>query len=175
MQWLSTELQCSPTKRHHPPRRGIATIEAILILAVLAILWGGVRYVTALGLEHLRAEEHARSCAWRIASTGCQEIPDDCQAKEEAETPSPKMGQLPNHDGAAQQHSANQEVQSATDAAISGLFFKRTETSSGGEVSRPAILGGESVEVAGSHTLPCNQPPAPTENLARRLFSVFTR
>lgn len=66
-------------QRHHRSRRGAATVEAVILLPVLAVLFAGLFFTHAHASRRQQARVLARRCAWLHAIDGCREIPPGCE------------------------------------------------------------------------------------------------
>lgn len=165
----------------HSNRRGTATVEAILMLTVFLLLWAGTRYMGELYTTQMQQEVKARGCAWIVASSGCKQIPPECQT-EEASASEPEESNLlrqalslaesetASDDDSDGDTKAASRVQDQVDQEISGLFSKRTRISATKERAAPPLLGGGSRILSASHQLPCNSVPRAGESLSDEIF-----
>jgi len=69
----------APLNRGRRGRRGVAMLEALMVLPVLWILALGVPFVRDRYLSQQRAALQARRCAWEHAINGCRSIPNGCE------------------------------------------------------------------------------------------------
>lgn len=154
-------------------RRGAAFIEAILMMSVFLIVWAGVAFMGHLQGTTMDTRAEARSCAWRIATSGCESIPPDCA---EAATAPSAVGEekLQKLEGTAPQggSSTDRKVADATDSAIFGVMFRRVSSSASGTARRAPLLGSD-VEVTSKFGLPCNTRPGGVGDLVEDLASDF--
>lgn len=145
-------------RRRSQGRRGGATVEAVILLPVLAVLLSGLFFVHAhaSGRQHARAE--ARRCAWLHAVDGCKDVPPDCEGLVHG---SDRASSVAEADAAATEvknHAADGDLLDAVPLigpALDGLVGSATEFSASHEIQRAGLHG---TAVGGVHLL-CDAKP----------------
>lgn len=166
--------------------RGIASIEAAIMLPLLIIVFAGVLYVEKLVSGAQRATSTARSCAWRVAASGCGEVPPECpddagegepktQSRlDQAGVPSSiDLAGIAREEGAEDDDRTN-NVLSEIGSRLNDLLLDRYEAHVEEEFQKSKILGGEKVTIDKSFSLPCNSKPSSAEGVADALFENFS-
>lgn len=147
-------------KRNHPSahrQRGAATLEAIMVMTLMILLWAGISHLGSVYTLSISAKSQARGCAWRVSASSCEKIPDECEVT---------LGRGKPHEG---EDKLKDQADEATDEGIvakicrvalldqiTSLFSKRARASAGTDIKEPPLLGGKDVRVAGHYSLPCN-------------------
>ncbi len=165
--------------------RGIASIEAAIMLPLLCLVFAGVLYVNKLITNTQLAASTVRRCAWQVAASGCGNVPEDCPEVDREEDPALKnrmeeagvttslaperlesAGPVPEGSGVFE---AFKDIA----ARLNELLLDRFEVSDEKEFERGELLGGETITVGRSFSLPCNVEPDSAEGIADKLFSGF--
>lgn len=166
--------------------RGIASIEAAIMLPLMCLVFAGVLYVAQLISAAQHSTRIARSCAWRVAVSGCEEIPPDCpeSSSDGASTTKSRLDQAGgptslNLEGLAAEEGATgdsrtESVLGQIGARLNEFFLDRYEANVEEEFEKSQILGGETVTIDKSFSLPCNSKPSAAEGLADALFNDFS-
>lgn len=165
--------------------RGVASIEAVIMLPLMCIVFAGVLYVNQLVSRTQRSTSVARGCAWRVAASGCAEIPPECpEASTDGESPAKSrleqsgapssldLKGLASEEGAADDD-RTQNVLADIGARLNEFFLDRYEAQIEEEFEKSQILGGGTVTIDRSFSLPCNSVPSAAEGLASALFNGF--
>lgn len=156
------------------------------MLPLICIVFAGVLYVSQLVSAAQRASSAARSCAWRVAASGCDDIPPECseaadkagstlksRAEQAGAPTSLRLDSLAQEQG-AEQDERTSSVLAEIGARLNELFSDRYEARIEEEFERSRLLGGETIRVNRSFSLPCNTKPASAEGLADALFDEFS-
>lgn len=161
----------SSTRSSSGARRGAASIEALLVITMFTLLWVGVRHLGRLSLLEQQALSQARSCAFLIATSGCQNVPTECAAETQNTAPSQEAEDLRDAAKSGTDESEDAEpIQETLSSHVDDGFFKRTSAKAGAKVQRPLQLGQEWVHVKQEFSLPCNPRPG---TLGEKLKDTF--
>lgn len=157
---------------------GVASVEAMILLPTLLLLYFGILYVARVNDAKLVALTEARGQAWTASMQACEGAPTaQNQQHPESRSVSDQVGKS--------LAVANQSSQSSTKPPIGGvvgklleaplkaLFGESVTTSVSKTVSRPVYLGREQVTVVGSYRLPCNIKPQSLWDIASSLWDSF--
>ncbi len=163
-------------KRTRPQgERGAATIEAILAISVFVIVWTGVLLMGRSYSAKLEVKSRARTCAWLQSVNSC-DVEIDCASSFGDGNISDASDIIGDQASSAGEGTWFEELLDDTlDAAVERLFGERTTVELATEVERPILLGGETVAVSASYSLPCNTKPVSTESLVDQLAEIVKR
>lgn len=166
--------------------RGIASVEAAIMLPLLCLVFAGVLYVNKLVTSTQLAASTVRRCAWQIAASGCGKVPEDCPEANREEDPALKNRmdeagvttslapeRLESEGGPVPEGSGVYEAFKDISVKLNELLLDRFEISDEEEFERQELLGGKTVTVGRSFSLPCNVEPDSAEGIADKLFSGF--
>jgi hypothetical protein len=161
----------SSSLQRNAPRRGTATIEAVMALFVFVLVWAGVHYMGDLYNAQLRTESEARTCAWLISAGACEVEVKGCSL-------AVRQGNTRGIDAELQAVGQSQKkkgkfADAVTDklmGPLSKLFGQRGHMTVGAEVARPQALGGKTTGVSSSYSLPCSTKATNTDELANSLM-----
>lgn len=162
-------------------------VEAVAMLPVFIILFVGLFFVRDSLVETQRLDTLARSCAWRYSKSACTSIPPEC-----IDLVHPGSADLKDSSRMQEMHNALKDAQNAATSGGSGqnliygmlgdriggwvtdLFSRAAIADPAGEIERPPLFGGGTVQVKGHYKLACDlQEVTPGEialeawNLAR--------
>ncbi len=143
-------------------QRGVATVEAVIALPALLVMFLGVRFVFHRYDAMEGASAEARSCAYRYAATGCTALPSDCAP---ASSKTESNGAASNDPNAANIAS---NVQTASDDlgigsipilsnVVDALLGSGTTSTVDVAVTDPLYVGTASFAGTGRVYLPCNE------------------
>lgn len=156
--------------------RGTASIEALMILLVFILVWIGVSYVGQLHHAKIVSKADARTCAWKIAQSGCRSIPPECESTEGGG--SLGNGKSQSLEEAGEEATFGSKVAEALRDVlmnqVRGLFAKRAEASKSIEVAKPPIVGDGMVEVGSYFSLPCNTKEFSVDDIANDVWDRVT-
>lgn len=131
--------------------RGHAAAETVIMIPVLAIIWGGVFYAHQRYVRAIHMSQATRAHVWAHAYEGCEGSP---RGDTRISTASSSM------DGFV---SGAVELLFIADP---GMNFEEIEGRRQGTVQRPAVLGEGSVTVSHQYVLMCNQRTSDIDNFA---------
>ncbi len=133
-------------------QRGSLFIEMLVVFPVFVSLWLLGMYVAGFNVVELENQERIRSCAWFYATSGCEQLPPQCDVQQQGPTVM--------SDGALRAAAAGKfdtiaqriPILAPELASLHGQTFEMRRKA---RVPRPALFGG-SVEVGGQHAMMCN-------------------
>lgn len=157
---------CTARGRGGAPR-GVAFIEAILVLAILAVLLLGVRSLTKLGLARLDVSARARHCAWKAARSGCETLPPECAFRETTNRPEGTHSPL---DAARQGTITSGTVSYPVEEQLDDLPGSRVRTTAERAIEARLVRGGTNSTTTATLSLACAPRPSEPGNLAREVF-----
>jgi len=162
-----------------PNQRGVATVEAVVVLPVFVIIFISLFYVRDIAVSKQAAEEHARTCAWLYSAQDCEgAIPTGCDdVLTNAPAPSiiaPDVGKA-FHDGldALEQGAKDGKAPSRATggklvsgaiapllgSALEAAFGRAIDAKTEHPVQRPELFGGGQRAIQGHYHLACNLHP----------------
>ncbi|HKY34634.1 MAG TPA: TadE family protein [Polyangiaceae bacterium] len=153
-------------------QRGVATVEAVVVLPVFVIIFISLFYVRDIAVTKQAAEEHARTCAWLYSALDCEgAIPAGC---DDVLTEAPAASVIaPDVDKAfnegldalksGETPSGGKLVSDAivplVGSALEAAFGRAIEANTVHPVERPGLFGGGQRTVKGRYHLACNLHP----------------
>lgn len=164
--------------------RGAASVEALVALPVLILIFISLMYVRDLVVQKQAAEMQARSCAWQYAMGNCQQVPAGCAGvlsspKTEDGHASPELydalkegkdDALRGDDGTG---IVEHIVGSLLGPALESAFGRSVNASTSRAVDRPALYGPGTTTVSGKTHLACNLMPETPEDVAKDAWTLF--
>ena len=167
-------------KRNRKIQRGVASVEAVIMLPVLVLMLFGVGYVSRLFSQTLTANDRARLCVQRFAQMSCEHqnaLPTYCRnVFRNADEPPPEDSESQAALSDAREDDGVQEAQSRSSMLtdiLDGLFGDGKIATAKMGAKRPRIFGGGETPIrAGSYAL-CNTKPVVADDLASALFGAF--
>jgi hypothetical protein len=145
----------------HPQQRtsGVASIEAVLLLPVFAIMLASVFFVGRLQLARAHARGDARRCALEHAVSGCGAAPPGCENLLHEQRQDPHANEAANLRARAAQSDSFGVLERVPliGDAIDALFGTTTRARAEREVPLP--WGKARAQVVASVTVICNERP----------------
>lgn len=164
-------------KRSQKKTAGTATVEAVIMLPVLILLFLGLGYVARLFGATLDVTDRSRRCVQLHAMLACEDedsLPPECRGLLHQTDQAP-----PEPQGAAAallEARADVGVQDAESRAsdlsdvLDGLLGGGMLATATGTVSKPKIVGDTDTLVRATSYATCNTKPAHANTLAKTLF-----
>jgi hypothetical protein len=150
--------------KHRIRTRGAATVEGVVVLPVLVILFIGGIFLKQLGHGKLAADEVARRCAWLYSNNGCSEVPPGCNDVVKNDPVGLTYQDVSDSwtDGVDRLKASG--VSSAiTDAladtvlnTLAKAFTENLSAEKHIELDKPRLLGGGKTSAVGKYHLACN-------------------
>lgn len=145
--------------------RGVATVEAVVMLPLFVVLLLGTRWVVHRHTEELVTTARARECAWRTAMNGCDEIPTECRGLVDVATPVDAAGELLSGRVRRQLSEGNPLAGLLLGVPVLGegiraLLPREASAVVRMEVKKPELFGKGAVELAAKLSVSCNEIPA---------------
>lgn len=148
-------------------RRGTATVEAVVALPVIVILFIGVFFIRSITSGKLEADEEARRCAWEYSMNGCDAVPEGCA---EVVAKEPLGPGNPDVEGAWETGIAKVQGGDFAGAIVNLLnqtvlqplaeaFTQSLRSNKLIERDRPQLFGSGKSQVTGKYHLACNLKP----------------
>lgn len=156
--------------------RGLAFLEVTAFLPILVALLGGTLYIGRLSTQKFEALSAVRRCAWTIALAGCKAVPPECSSLASTDNQSGSQSTDALRTGLQSERVAAalpDSARSALDSAMEGMFAERVSAREARKVKRPRLLGGGTVNVGASYTLPCNSKNADVWDAGVDIFKSF--
>lgn len=159
-------------------RRGVALVEAAVLLSFLTVVFAGAVYIGRRELAKQQALLTARSCAWRYAHGACRELPPGCPEelfqRNRSDEPDPQIQDQVMEARAATDSAGQSAFAAAVRDKVDGiLFFVLSDTVTTRIVRTlavPAPLPDAPREVRASYYLPCNLAPISPGRMAGELW-----
>ncbi len=157
-------------------KRGTASVEAVILLPILILLFFGIVYVARVDNAKLSVLTQARGKAWPASMQACEG--DAVSANQEHPEVKGVNNEVNNAlSQASQSTSGNVKspiggfVGKLLDIPLKALFGQSVTTSAAQDVPRPAFLGGKETTVVGNYRLPCNIKPYTLWDTAKSLWN----
>lgn len=152
-------------------RRGMATLEVLLVLMTFTAIWAGTAYLADQAVQRMNARAQVRECAWRIAARACRFVPEECESTEGEGNATDKTNRLEEEGRDASFGSRIADVvQDVLLEQLRGVFAQRVNATASVEGKTPEILGGNTVQTAVNYSLPCNTRPVDLGEIAEEIF-----
>ncbi len=168
-------------------QRGVATVEAVVVLPVFVIIFISLFYVRDIAVAKQAAEEHARTCAWLYSAQDCEgAVPAGCDdVLTDAPAPSVIAPDVDKafHDGldALEQGAKDGKAPSSAKggklvsgaiaplvgSALEAAFGRAIDANTDHPVTRPALFGGGQRAIQGRYHLACNLHPTTPGEVAK--------
>jgi len=162
-----------PTLLPRSRSRGVASIEALIIITFFILAWTGVEFMYRAYFAALKARSQARACAFYVATHSCDETPDYCTVS----TDSTASDQNQEATQELSKSADSAEDSEHTGSAMSELnkqleygLFQRAEARVAASIDAPPLLGGETTDLSQSFSLPCNPKPGTMLEKIQDLF-----
>ena len=184
---------CHCCSRMPASQRGAASMEAVVAIPFLILVFAGILYVGNRAEAAQAARDRARSCAWLYSANGCREVPPSCQGVLSTGTASRHDdGELRStfertQQAARQQPDRNGEpppdpkgalqkiVGGIIGSVIEDLFGRTTSAHTERVVRRPKPLGGGKLAVEGDYHLACNLAPQKPLDVVKDAWRTLVR
>ncbi len=168
--------------------RGAVSVEAILVVLLMMLVFAGVLFVHRISLARQRDSANARACAWAYAGSGCRQMLPNCEEARFANSSDDVLGNLWDEvgdgglidatnrlaDGSAIESAVYIMIAPVLNALFGGDGFGYSTSPRG--IGRPILLGGGEVKVSGSYTLRCNltelEPLEPLERVWEEMLDA---
>lgn len=167
---------------HRLRQRGVASVEALIVIGFLLIIWASVLYVARSHEARQLARLTARECAWKIAVSGCREVPPQCRGAAVGRAPGDDRLEenfVPVEDAVQgtprDEDGVTEGARELVGAQVEGLLFERITAHASRTVRQPATYGGGTLDVAATYSLPCNSTPTSVGDQARSFFDAIVR
>jgi hypothetical protein len=158
--------------------RGVASVEAVIVLPIFVLLFVGVTYFAKLALAKGDAEAEARRCAWLYSMNNCQEVPAGCALPADAPpgASNPLVTALASGGKALEQNSSDLVAKIVTpllgkaiNEALGGSRVARASRT----IERPPLFGGNTTTIAREYRLACNLAPESAGSVADKAWKLF--
>lgn len=164
-------------------RRGTASVEAVILLPLLVLLFLGVLYLRDVFLGVQRADLEARTCAWLYSDNGCTSVPPGCEglvgpASSEVEVDSSVLQAF--DEGArraVEEGDASGFVQevigSVLGPALDEAFGNALEGRGQVRIERSPLFGGDVLTLFSRFRLSCNLTARTPGEVALESWGIF--
>jgi hypothetical protein len=164
-------------RRSPRAKRGVATVEAVVALPVLVLLFVAVFFFRdRAGAQHETATR-ARSCAWLYSANDCRGIPAGCEGVltdtsavgDASEIPMPAIA-----GDSEENRKVNGIVSGLLDKALLTLFGSGVKAHATKGVRRPSVLGEGTLELSSDYHLACNLAPTTADRVVRDAWDIWS-
>ncbi|HEX4477067.1 MAG TPA: TadE family protein [Polyangiaceae bacterium] len=143
-------------------RRGVATVEAVIAMPALLVMFLAVRFVFHRYDAMEGASAQARSCAYRYAATGCTTLPTDCAPASSKTESNGAASDDPNAANVASNvQTASHDLGIGSIPILSNvvdaLLGSGTTSSADVAITDPLYVGTASFTGTGRMYMPCNE------------------
>ncbi len=152
--------------------RGAASVEAVVVLPVLIILFASVLYVRTQVLGRQAAESQARACAWAYSMNNCTSVPVGCNARLVSAGAS-LGGQVESALSEAGAGIAAPIVSAVLRPFLELAFGQALDAKTDVAFERPALYGGGTRSVHGGYHLACNVGPKTLTDVAKDAWNAL--
>jgi hypothetical protein len=155
-------------------------VEAVIVIPVLALLWGSLYFLGDLFASRQAAARHARSCAWLYSANNCQAVPPGCEGILNESSGSAVAPDVQNalEDGAKRALQGGDAkgivatvIGDLVAAPLLAAFTSSVDAASTKKVRRPLAYGGGETHVEGRYHLACNLEATSPEQMAGKAWS----
>lgn len=165
--------------------RGTASVEAVIIIPVLAFLLAAVLWINRSSVTVINSRAEARSCAWRHSQNNCDPalLPPDCEGlvnpapQREIQTGDPINAAVSGiekaADGGDYQGIIASVVGTILMPAINEALNNATEATITKSEMKPPLMGGAEVTFKTHYRLACNLKPRDPMNIASMTWEEF--
>jgi hypothetical protein len=174
-------------KNSRRAQRGVAAVEAVIVLPVFVIVFLGLFYVRDQAIATQQAEQQARSCAWLYSAQDCEgAIPAGCDGvltRADAPDMAPpdlkgkldeqvsRLKQGKNVDGGDLVMGI---IGPTVGNALEAAFGNAVEAKTSRQVSHSALFGPGQKTINGQYRLACNLHPTTLEDVAKDAWDKIT-
>lgn len=136
--------------------RGLATVEAAVVLPVFIIIFAGLVYMHRLYSAKLEGMVDARECAWAYANGGCESVPPRCKIVDHGGGLLALLTDEPQHHERV--NDAMKGVSIAGDYLTGFMGLDSGFSAVGSRDYRvPSLYGGGKKSIASNYALLCNE------------------
>lgn len=135
--------------------RGLATVEAAVVLPVFIFIFAGLVYMHRLYSAKLETMVMARECAWAYSNGGCEALPPGCEVVDHG---GDLLGMLTDEPEHHEKVSAMRGIEVGGDllGGMMGLDSGFSTTASR-EYRAPSVYGGGTKSTSSNYSLLCNE------------------
>ena len=149
--------------------RGTASVEALVALPVLLLLFVSVFYVRDDAVALQAAANQARSCAWLYSANNCESIPPACgDSAVTVGTAGDPPVELPTDIGGP----IGTAVTGLLDGALAAAFGRALDVRSQKSFQMPRVYGGGTKVVHRSYHLACNLGEVTAETIVEDAWDI---
>ncbi|MCG8554979.1 MAG: pilus assembly protein [Proteobacteria bacterium] len=142
--------------------RGVASLEAALILCMLMVIWLGIAHFARAHEARQLALTTARSCAWSYSNRGCVgPAPPQCQATTKG---APKAAGWSRTGPALASSQLNESLLLGASVTVAGEH----------DIPQPRLFGGGLLEIKGRYYVSCNEREQTLAQIAKRGFESLS-
>jgi len=162
----------SRRKGPRPPsrarRRGTASVEAVVALPVLLLLFVSVFYVRDDAIALQTAANEARTCAWLYSANNCESLPAECHgsARNVGNSGDPPV-QLPRVGGRI-----GDVVTGLLEGALQAAFGRALDVRTEKSFAPPKVYGGGTKVVHRDYHLACNLGEVTAESIVKDAWNL---
>lgn len=154
--------------------RGVASVEAVIVIPIFMILLVSLYYVKDQILAQQAADIHARYCAWAFSANSCDVVPPGCE----------NVVGVGSEGGEIRQEVSDQldkmslglvkgAVMAILDPALRAAFGRSLDANTQKSFGRPALCGGGAATIRGHYHLACNIAVRAPEEVAWSIWDAI--
>jgi hypothetical protein len=158
--------------------RGVATVEAVVALPVLVLLFVAIFFFRDLSGARHEAAARVRSCAWLYSAGNCTAVPAGCEGvltdvsavgDAAMSIPMPALSE-----SGASNRQVNGIVDGLLDKALLSLFGSGANAHATKDFPRPPLLGGGIMRASSNYHLACNLAPTTPAQVVRDAWDIWS-
>jgi hypothetical protein len=149
--------------------RGTASVEAVVALPVLLILFASVFYVRDNALALQNAANEARTCAWRYSANNCGAVPVECSQDPIVDDTSNPPAEIREHLPGV----IGDVVFTLVEPALKAAFGSSVEVRAERALNRPRVYGGGTKVVHRNYFLACNLAHVEATDVATEAWNAL--
>ena len=160
----------------HTSRRGVASVETVIVLPVFIIAFASVFYVRNVVTAKQAAESKARTCAWLYSAANCDRsalTPECAEVLQDTSNAGSLVDPIKKELNRARITPIDQVITSVLDPIVEAVFGSGVNARVSTEYERPPIYGGGRGTAIASYHLACNVERRTITDVAREAWDAI--
>jgi hypothetical protein len=152
--------------------RGVASVEAVLVLPLFVIFFVSLFYVRDLVVARQSAEAKTRTCVWLYSNENCDRVPPGCEQTLLALRAAAEKvdGRIESALSGASIWPISIIVSNILEPVLRAAFGKAVAANTPLTYQRPPLYGGDTGVATGSYYLACNITPKTERDIVKEAW-----